>query len=116
MPSDRKRRTPWGSWQVLAKGSGFQVKRLVVNPGHRFSLQYHRHRSEHWIAVAGTGRAICGAKTVKVAPGQTLFIPTRAKHRLHNTATTPLVIIEVQRGSYLGEDDIVRIQDDYARA
>ena len=110
-----KRTTPWGNWQVLARGRGFQVKRIEVNPGHRCSLQFHRHRSEHWIIVCGTGTAIAGRRTVRVVPGRHLFIPKRARHRLRNTGRLPLVIIEVQRGTYFGEDDIVRLADDYHR-
>ena len=109
-------RTPWGRWQVLARGTGFQVKRLEVKPGRRFSLQYHRHRSEHWVVVAGSGRMTLGERTFRVSPGRFLFIPTRAQHRLQNIGRSPLVVIEVQRGTYLGEDDIVRLQDDYGRA
>jgi mannose-6-phosphate isomerase-like protein (cupin superfamily) len=100
---------------VLARGKGFQVKRLEVSPGHRFSLQFHRRRSEHWVVVAGTGRVVIGARTLRASPGRALFIPKRTKHRLQNTGRTPLVVIEVQRGDYLGEDDIIRLADDYAR-
>ena len=109
-------RTPWGGWRVLARGPGFQVKRLEVKPGRRFSLQYHRHRSEHWVVVAGAGKVTLGQRTLQARPGRFLFIPTRAPHRIQNIGRTPLVVIEVQRGSYLGEDDVVRLQDDYGRA
>ena len=109
------RRTPWGSWQVLAKGKGFQVKRLVVNPGHRLSLQSHYRRSEHWVVVSGTAKVIVGERTIRATPGRYLFIPKKAKHRLENVGRTRLIVIEVQRGNYLGEDDMVRLHDDYAR-
>ena len=108
-------RTPWGKWQVLTKGEGFQVKRLEVNPGRRFSLQFHYRRSEHWVVVSGTGKVTLGERLLKVRPGRHLFIPRKAKHRLQNIGRTPLVVIEVQQGTYLGEDDIVRLQDDYQR-
>ena len=109
------RRRPWGTWRVLARGPGFQVKRLEVRPGHRLSLQYHRKRTEHWVVVAGRGTARAGRRTRAVRPGSTLDVPIRAWHRLRNTGRTPLIIIEVQRGTYLGEDDIVRLADDYGR-
>ena len=108
-------RTPWGKWHVLTTGKGFQVKRLEVNPGHRFSLQFHERRSEHWVVVSGTGTVTLGERALQVRPGRSLFIPRKAKHRLQNIGRAPLVVIEVQRGTYLGEDDIVRLQDDYRR-
>ena len=109
-------RTPWGNWRVLARGNGFQVKRLEVSPRQRFSLQFHHRRSEHWVVVAGIGRVVLGTRTLRAWPGRALFIPKRATHRLQNVGSTPLVVIEVQRGDYLGEDDIVRLADDYARS
>ena len=111
-----KKRTPWGNWCALARGKGFQVKRLEVKPGHRFSLQWHRIRSEHWVIVSGTGRVTVGSRSHKVRVGQHFFIPKRAKHRVYNVGRSPLVLIEVQQGTYLGEDDIVRLQDDYGRS
>ena len=113
---DVARTTPWGRWQVLVRGDGFQVKRIEVASGRRFSLQYHRRRSEHWVVVAGIGRVTLGRRTLRAASGRAFFIPMRAHHRLHNTGRTPLVIIEVQRGAYLGEDDIVRLADDFGRS
>ena len=112
----RAAKTPWGGWRVLDRGRGFQVKRLEVKPGRRFSLQMHRRRSEHWVVVAGTGRVTIGARTVRARPGASFFIPVRAKHRLANSGRQRLVVIEIQRGTYLGEDDIVRLADDYGRA
>ena len=109
-------KTPWGGWRVLGKGRGFQVKRLEVKPGRRFSLQMHRRRSEHWVVVAGVGRVTIGARTVRARPGASFVIPVRATHRLANPGPQLLVVIEVQRGTYLGEDDIVRLADDYGRA
>ena len=108
-------RTPWGKWQVLTTGKGFQVKRLEVSPGHRFSLQFHYRRSEHWVVVSGTGKMTLGERVLQVRLGCYLFIPRKVKHRLQNIGRTPLVVIEVQQGTYLGEDDIVRLQDDYHR-
>lgn len=116
MAALEQRKTPWGVWRVLFKGHGFQVKHITVAPGHRFSLQYHRRRFEHWIIAAGRGKLTAGTGTRIVKTGDRIFIPTLRKHRLHNIGRTPLVFIEVQQGSYLGEDDIIRLQDDYGRA
>ncbi len=115
MASLSRRKAPWGSWRVIFRGNDFQVKRLSISPGRRFSLQYHRYRSEHWVVVSGTGKATLGNQSKIVSSGRQLFVPVRAKHRLQNTGRVPLVVIEVQQGSYLGEDDIVRLQDDYHR-
>ena len=106
---------PWGSWHVLDEGEGFKVKRIEINPGSRLSLQWHEHRSEHWVVVVGTATCIVGEETVVLAPGQTVDIDVRQAHRIANEGAGRLVVIEVQRGSYTGEDDIVRLQDDYGR-
>ncbi len=106
---------PWGRFTVLEVGDGYQVKRLEVTPGHRLSLQFHHHRSEHWIVVSGTARLVIGSETRVAQPRDTAFVPREARHRIENPGPEPLVIIEVQHGAYLGEDDIVRIEDDYAR-
>lgn len=106
---------PWGTYTVLEEGVGYKIKRIVVNPKHRLSLQLHYHRSEHWIVVSGTARVVCGDREVVLSHNQSTFVPPCTKHRLENPGVIPLVIIEVQNGQYLGEDDIIRFHDDYAR-
>lgn len=106
---------PWGRFTVLEVGEGYKVKRLEVNPGHRMSLQFHLHRCEHWIVTAGTARVTIGAESRVLQVQESAFVPREARHRIENPGPLPLVIIEVQHGEYLGEDDIVRIEDDYAR-
>ncbi|MET0428131.1 MAG: cupin domain-containing protein, partial [Microvirga sp.] len=107
---------PWGWYQVIDTGDGFQVKRIVVNPGGRLSLQTHRHRSEHWVVVTGLARVTVGDSVETLGPNQHAYIPLGAVHRLENPGNTPVELIEVQSGGYLGEDDIVRLEDVYARA
>jgi len=106
---------PWGSFTVLEEGRGYKIKRIEVKPGHRLSLQMHHHRSEHWIVVSGTARVVCGEKEVLLSNNQSTYVPQCTVHRLENPGVIPLVLIEVQNGEYLGEDDIIRYQDDYAR-
>jgi mannose-6-phosphate isomerase-like protein (cupin superfamily) len=107
---------PWGSFQVLEEGSGYKVKRLVVQPGQRLSLQRHRFRAEHWIVIAGSPRVRVGGRTRRLKARATVTIPKGAWHRIENPGRIAVVIIEVQHGLYLGEDDIIRRQDDYGRA
>lgn len=107
---------PWGWFESLGRGSRFQVKRIVVKPGAALSLQSHRHRSEHWIVVEGTARVTIGETVQLVTENQSVYIPLGEKHRLENPGTQPMTLIEVQTGSYLGEDDITRYEDIYARA
>ena len=107
---------PWGNYQVLAQSDRFQVKRIVVNPGGVLSMQYHHHRAEHWIVVRGTARITNGEKSVLMSEDESTYIPLGVVHRLENPGIVPLEIIEVQSGSYLGEDDIVRLEDTYGRA
>jgi mannose-1-phosphate guanylyltransferase / mannose-6-phosphate isomerase len=107
---------PWGSYQSIDHGPRFQVKRIVVKPGGRLSLQMHHHRAEHWIVVRGTARVTIGDDTKIVHENESTYIPIGAKHRLENPGKIDLELIEVQTGSYLGEDDIVRIDDDYRRS
>ncbi|MFT4286960.1 phosphomannose isomerase type II C-terminal cupin domain [Nocardioides sp.] len=107
---------PWGYWQVLDEGDGFKVKRITVRPGSRLSYQTHQHRAEHWVVASGTATCVIDGETVVVGVGQCLDIPTGAAHRLGNAGEGELVIIEVMRGSYLGEDDIIRLEDDFGRA
>ena len=106
---------PWGGFSTLEEGPGYKVKRLVVEPGHRFSLQKHRHRAEHWVVVAGSPRVLINGRARRLKPRDTATVPRGAWHRAGNPGRVPVVIIEVQHGSYLGEDDIVRRQDDYGR-
>jgi mannose-6-phosphate isomerase len=111
---DREER-PWGRYEVLDEGSGFKVKRIVVRPAHRFSYQRHERRDEYWVFVSGRGTATLDDDVVPVAPGTRLDVPCGAAHRVACTGTDDLVLIEVQVGSYLGEDDIIRLADDYDR-
>jgi mannose-6-phosphate isomerase len=106
---------PWGTYTVLDESNNYKIKRIVVNPGERLSLQMHHHRSEHWIVVSGTAKVTCDDREYIVHINESTFIPLGMNHRLENPGIIPLTIIEVQSGEYLGEDDIVRFQDDYSR-
>jgi mannose-1-phosphate guanylyltransferase/mannose-6-phosphate isomerase len=106
---------PWGYYESVNRGGRHQVKRICVNPGARLSLQKHHHRSEHWVVVAGTAQVTCGDAVKLVYENESLYIPSGTVHRLANPGKIPLEVIEVQTGSYLGEDDIVRFEDDYDR-
>jgi len=107
---------PWGSYQSVDSGSRFQVKRIIVKQGGRLSLQLHHHRSEHWIVVRGTARVTVGNEIKIIHENESIYVPIGARHRLENPGKIDLELIEVQTGSYLGEDDIVRIEDDYRRS
>ena len=107
---------PWGTYTVIEQGPGFKIKRIEVKPGASLSLQMHRHRSEHWIVVSGTASVVNGEREMAVRTNESTFVPAGNRHRLSNAAASPLVIIEVQSGDYLGEDDIVRFDDKYGRA
>lgn len=106
---------PWGSYESLAMGDRFQVKRIVVNPGAQLSLQMHHHRAEHWVVVSGTAEITNGEETSLFTENQSTYIPVGTRHRLKNPGIIPLVLIEIQSGPYLGEDDIVRFADEYGR-
>ena len=106
---------PWGSYQGLDQGENYQVKRLVLNPGARISLQLHHKRSEHWVIVSGTARVTCGDRITIMNAKESTYIPVGTRHRLENVGTTPLQVVEVQTGAYFGEDDIVRFEDKYGR-
>ena len=106
---------PWGSYTVLEKGDRYKIKRIVVHPKARLSLQIHRHRSEHWVVVSGTARVTRGEEVFDVQSNESTFIPIAVKHRLENTGRILLQIIEVQNGDYVDEDDIERLEDDYQR-
>lgn len=106
---------PWGSYTVLIDGDGYKVKKIVVNPGARLSLQMHYHRSEHWTVISGTGKVTLDDREIIFRENESTFIPIGTRHRLENPGKIPLAVIEVQCGKYLGEDDIVRFSDDYNR-
>lgn len=107
---------PWGASETIEAGDGYQVKRITVKPGARLSLQMHRHRSEHWVVVRGAARVTCGESTRTLSENQSIYIPRGSRHRLGNPGDVPLEVIEVQTGAYLGEDDIVRFEDDFGRS
>ena len=111
----RKVYRPWGNYDSIDNGERFQVKRIVVKPGAALSLQMHHHRAEHWIVVTGTARVTCDDKVFMLSENQSTYIPLGSKHRLENPGVVPVELIEVQSGSYLGEDDIVRFEDVYGR-
>jgi len=113
--SHRKVYRPWGSYDSIDMGERFQVKRIVVKPGAALSLQKHHHRAEHWVIVSGTAEVTRDAEVFLLSENQSTFLPLGAVHRLRNPGKTPLELIEVQSGSYLGEDDIVRLEDVYGR-
>ena len=106
---------PWGYYEGIDAGERFQAKRLMVEPGKKLSLQMHKHRAEHWVVVSGTANVTRGDDTFQLSENESTFIPLGVRHRLENPGTSPLYLIEVQSGDYLGEDDIVRFEDDYKR-
>jgi mannose-1-phosphate guanylyltransferase/mannose-6-phosphate isomerase len=112
----RKVYRPWGSYDGVDSGERFQVKRIVVKPGAALSLQMHHHRAEHWIVVSGSARVTCDDRVFILGENQSTYIPLGSRHRLENPGKMPLELIEVQSGSYLGEDDIVRFEDVYGRS
>jgi mannose-1-phosphate guanylyltransferase/mannose-6-phosphate isomerase len=111
----RRVHRPWGWYESVDQGPRFQVKRIMVKPGARLSLQMHHHRAEHWIVVSGTAEVTNGQSVTMLTENQSTYIPLGQTHRLANPGKLPLEIIEVQSGSYLGEDDIVRFEDNYGR-
>ena len=111
-PKDHR---PWGWFESLALGNRFQVKRISVKPGASLSLQSHNHRSEHWVIVDGKAKVTIDQKVQILSDGQSIYVPLGAKHRLENPTKRPMVLIEVQIGMYLGEDDITRYEDIYHR-
>lgn len=114
--SPRFDRRPWGTFTVLDEGKGFKVKRIEVLPGKRLSYQKHSQRAEHWVVVQGTARITLDGREIIVRTGEAIDIAVDTAHRVENPGDQTLIFIEVQRGSYLGEDDIVRLQDDFGRA
>lgn len=111
--SDRR---PWGSFTVLDEAPGYKVKRIEVLPGKRLSYQKHTQRAEHWMIVAGTAKVTLDGREIVAETGDTVDVPAGAAHRIENIRDVTMVFIEIQRGAYLGEDDIVRFSDDYGRA
>lgn len=105
----------WGSYTVLEEGPGYKIKKIMVHPGAKLSLQMHHKRSEHWVVVEGVATVTCGESVYTIQMNQSTFVPMGVKHRLENATDCPLRLVEVQSGGYLGEDDIVRFQDDYGR-
>ena len=111
----RFERRPWGGFATLEEGSGYKVKRLVIEPGHRISLQRHRFRAEHWVVVAGAPRIVVKGRTRRLKPYAAVDVPRGAWHRIENPGRRPVVMIEVQHGRRVAEDDIIRRDDDYGR-
>ena len=107
---------PWGVYDSIDQGPRYQVKRITVKPGAKLSVQMHHHRAEHWVVVSGTAKVTNGEETMLVTENQSTYIPIGQIHALENPGRIPLELIEVQSGSYLGEDDIVRFEDKYGRA
>jgi mannose-1-phosphate guanylyltransferase len=107
---------PWGTYTTLEEGERFKIKRIVVKPGASLSLQMHHHRSEHWIVVSGIARVTNGEQESLLNSNESTFIPAGHKHRLANPGLIDLILIKVQSGDYLGEDDIVRFEDHYGRS
>jgi mannose-6-phosphate isomerase-like protein (cupin superfamily) len=110
-----KEERPWGSFEILFEEDKLKVKRIIVKPGNRLSLQSHNHRSENWVIIEGNAVVTVDDKEIPLASNQSVFIPAGKKHRIANQGTGEVKFIEVQTGSYLGEDDIVRYQDDFNR-
>ena len=115
MPNESMDR-PWGSWHVIEDGQGYKVKRIVVKPGSRLSLQTHKHRSEHWVVIFGIATCQVDDRKCVAGPGECIDVPRGAVHRLANEHSEDLQIIEVQQGAYTGEDDICRLEDDFGRS
>ena len=109
-------RRPWGNYTVLDEGKNFKVKRIEVLPSRRLSYQSHKHRAEHWFVVRGTAKVTLNGDEILVETGKAIDIPLGAKHRVENSGEELLIFIETQRGNYLGEDDIIRIEDIYRRS
>jgi mannose-6-phosphate isomerase-like protein (cupin superfamily) len=111
-----KEERPWGWFEILYEEANLKVKRIMVKPGKRLSLQSHERRAENWVIVQGKGLFTLDDRTFDLEPKQSVFIPEKCKHRMENPGRDELVFIEVQTGTYLGEDDIIRFQDDFDRA
>lgn len=103
---------PWGKMTVLEEGEHYRINRIELSPGHHISTQMHYHRSEHWIVVSGTAKVVCDGKETILVQKQSTYVPTCTPHRVENPGVIPLVMIEVQNGEYLGEDDIIRFEEE----
>jgi mannose-6-phosphate isomerase-like protein (cupin superfamily) len=114
--SNERIQRPWGTFQVIKTGDGYQLKIITVDPGQELSLQLHKRRTEHWVVLAGKARAIIGDEVLELEPGDDAQVPVGVRHRLSNFGDAPLEIVESQFGDYLGEDDIVRFEDRYGRS
>lgn len=112
---DNNSKRPWGRYFILDNNSGYKIKRIEVNPKARLSYQYHKKRAETWVIIQGKGIVTIEGKNQKISQGETIIIPVNSKHRIENTGKNKLIFIEVQTGTYFGEDDIIRIEDDYNR-
>ncbi len=110
-----KEKRPWGTYEILLDSEYCKVKEITVDRGHRLSYQYHHKRSEVWTIVKGTGKVVLNDEEVSISAGDVIQIPQGMKHRIQNNGESKLIFIEVQQGTYFGEDDIVRLQDDYKR-
>lgn len=115
MADTYKEERPWGSFEILHEEEQLKVKRIIVKPGKRLSLQSHNNRSENWVVLQGRALVILDEKEIPLSPNQSVYIPAEAKHRMANQGDNPVVFIEVQTGTYLGEDDITRYEDDFNR-
>ena len=113
--ADRENYRPWGHYEDLLERDDHKLKELIVNPGERLSLQKHRRRAEHWTVVGGEALVTVGQQEILLKPGQSVDVPRGAVHRIMNPGEIPLVLVEVQMGDYFGEDDIIRLEDDYDR-
>jgi len=113
---NEKEERPWGWFEIHLEEANLKIKRIMVKPGKRLSLQSHEHRAENWVVVQGQARVTLGEETIKLEKRQSVFIPEKTKHRVENPGKEELVFIEVQTGTYLGEDDITRFQDDFGRS
>ncbi|HUU04786.1 MAG TPA: phosphomannose isomerase type II C-terminal cupin domain [Patescibacteria group bacterium] len=111
-----KEERPWGWFEILFEEAKLKIKRIMVKPAKRLSLQSHEHRAENWVVVQGQARVTLGEETLELEKRQSVFIPEKTKHRIENPGKEELVFIEVQTGTYLGEDDITRFQDDFGRS
>ncbi len=110
-----KEQRPWGSYEILHEEKGLKIKKIIVQPGMRLSLQSHKHRSENWVMIQGNALVTLGENEIPLSINQTVFIPATVKHRIANNGDVEVVFIEVQTGTYLGENDITRYEDDFNR-
>lgn len=116
MSNNEKFERPWGWYETISLGDNYQAKRIYVKPGGKLSLQSHKHRAEHWVIVSGTAKVTLSEEELILKTNQSVYIEKEQKHRLENTTTEDLYVIEVQTGNYLGEDDIIRYEDIYNRS